>query len=143
MSCCTFCGHHDTSERIRPLLREKLIQLIEENGVDNFLIGNNGQFDSMALGVIRELTNQYPKIRYSVVLAYLPIKKEEYSPYSEEETLYPDGLETVPQRFAITHRNRWMADCSDFIISYVKKKYGGAYQTLRYAKNKRLKIIEL
>lgn len=143
MASCTFCGSHDAGEEIRDSLRQAVLLLIEENGVDSFYIGNHGRFDSMALSVVRELKEEYPQIVYSVVLAYLPGKRENYKSYSESETCYPEGLEMAPMRFAISYRNKWMVNNSQYIVSYVKTKYGGSYQTLQYAKRKGLAVIEL
>ena len=52
-------------------------------------------------------------------------------------------IEHVPRRFAIAHRNRWMVDASDVVIAYVHHDWGGAYQTLGYAKRRGKMIILL
>ncbi len=38
MSTCTFFGHRDTPNKIEPLLRKTLINLITEKGVTRFLL---------------------------------------------------------------------------------------------------------
>lgn len=143
MKCCTFCGHKDVSPTVRPVLRKAVENLIVESSVTSFYVGNHGRFDSMVLGVLRELKEIYPQISYNVVLAYIPEKKAEYSSYDEGETLYPDGLENAPLRFAINHRNKWMVEHSDYLIAYVNRNFGGAAQTLEHAKRKKLSIIQL
>ncbi len=87
---CTFCGHHNVSDSIRPKLRKAIETLIEEKRLDspyliNFYVGNHGSFDYMSLGILRELSATYPNIKYSVVLAYVPVKKEEFSPIKREK----------------------------------------------------------
>ena len=57
-----------------------------------------------------------------------------------DRTVYPP-LETVPRRFAISHRNRWMVEVSDVVVAYVLHDWGGAATTLRYAKQKKKKIL--
>ena len=88
----------------------------------------------MALAVLKRLKTQYPSIEVYVVLAYMPGKKEEFLLADEPDTIYPEG-------FAITHRNRWTVDQADYVVAYVDHGYGGAAQTLRYAKSKGTKII--
>ncbi|MCQ2440540.1 MAG: hypothetical protein MJ076_01415 [Clostridia bacterium] len=44
---CTFFGHWDTPEEVRPLLQGVLKQLIENRGADTFYVGNQGGFDLM------------------------------------------------------------------------------------------------
>ena len=56
-------------------------------------------------------------------------------------TVYP-GLENVPRRFAISHRNRYMVDKADFVVAYVTHSWGGAAQTLEYANQKKKSIIQ-
>ena len=73
----------------------------------------------------------------------MPGKEDTLLSESVSETLYPDGLELVPKRFAITHRNRWMVEHSEFIIAYVNRSYGGAAQTLSYAERKKLNIVKI
>lgn len=143
MKCCTFCGHKDAAETVRPMIREAAENLIVESNVTSFYVGNHGRFDSMALSVLRELKEMYPQISYNVVLSYIPEKKNEYRSYDESETLYPEGLENSPLRYAINRRNKWMVEHSDYLIAYVNRSFGGAAQTLEHAKRKKLSIIQL
>ena len=55
-------------------------------------------------------------------------------------SVYPE-LEKIPRRFAILHRNRWMVQSADVVVAYVLHDWGGAATTLRYAKQKRKRII--
>ena len=103
-SCCFF-GHRDTPATVRPKLTETVTELIEQYGVTDFYVGNQGGFDSLVLSVLKELAAEYPQIRYTVVLAYLPDDK---NGIMETNTLYPEGLENVPKRFCIARRNDWL-----------------------------------
>ncbi len=71
MSTCTFFGHSDAPIEIEANLREVLYKLIE-NGVNTFLVGNNGNFDRLVRKILKEIKIEMPQIRYSVVLAYMP-----------------------------------------------------------------------
>ena len=46
-------------------------------------------------------------------------------------------LETIesPPRFAITRRNKFMAENCDFMICFVRNPFGGAYKAMRRAQN--------
>ena len=55
----TFFGHKDTPLEIRPLLREVLLDLIEQQGVKRFYVGNQGNFDAMALRLLKEFEKPY------------------------------------------------------------------------------------
>ena len=142
MSACTFCGHSDAGEEILPVLKDAISGMIT-GGVDCFYVGRNGNFDRMALLLLREFKGQYPNISYYVVLSYMPGKKEAYIFYEDTETLYPDDLEGVPLRYGIAHRNRWMVEHSQHIIAYVTHGWGGTAATLKAAQNRKLQIKQI
>ena len=118
---CTFFGHRDCPPSIRARLREVLSEQIESQQVTTFLVGNEGRFDTMVQSVLQELQPQYPHISCTVVLAYMPRQQQ-----TSLATLYPEGIETVPKRFAISWRNRWMLRRSDCVVAYVAHNWGGA-----------------
>lgn len=139
---CTFFGHADAKEEIIPALRKEIINLIENKNVDTFYVGNHGHFDFYAETVLKELSEIYPHIKYSVVLAYLPRGKQgEY--YDFSNTIYPEGIEKAPLKYAIIKRNKWMIDNSDFVITYVKSVIGGAAQFKELAQKKKKIIVEI
>ena len=134
----TFCGHAQISqsEKIEKWLYDVTQKLIEQ-GATTFYLGGYGAFDSLAVSVLREQKNQYPQIELILVLAYLNTGRHT-SGY--DITVYPP-LETVPRRFAISHRNRWMVESADVVVAYVLHDWGGAATTLRCAKQKKKQII--
>ena len=136
---CTFFGHKDTPKEIEPTLRSTLIDLIEKN-VNVFYVGNNGNFDTMVRRQLEDLSQTYP-ITYSVVLAYLPTEKNKYDDLTH--TIYPEGLETVPKRFAISWRNKWMIQQSDIVVTYVTHSFGGAAQFKEMAVRQGKAVIKL
>ena len=75
------------------------------------------------------------QICFDVVLAYLP--KENDPSLDGSLTILPDGFESVPPRFAIDHRNRWMIDQSDVVVTYARYPGGaGKYKALAERKGK-------
>ena len=136
---CCFFGHREVTHNIRSNLTAIIEKLTTEDVVTEFYVGNQGQFDSMVYSVLKELKAKYPNIRYTVVLAYMPDEhiKEVYG----EDTLFPDGLENVPKKYAISKRNDWMIQQSSYAVCYVHKITGGAAKFKEKAENKRLKII--
>lgn len=139
-SCCFF-GHREVTHNIRTKLTAIIEKLITEDGVTEFYVGHQGQFDGMVYSVLKELKVKYPQIRDTVVLAYIPDEhiKEVYG----EETFFPDGLESVPKRFAISKRNDWMISHSNVAVCYVHKITGGAAKFREKAKKKGLRIVDV
>ena len=140
---CAFFGHRSAPDTIEMALRSTIIDLIEIHTVDVFLLGNHGAFDAMVLRVLRELAVVYT-IKYYVVLAYMPEKKDEYEKTDYSNTILPEGIETVFKRFAIDYRNRWMIDHSDYVVTYVVHDLGsGTAKYKRLTERKGKMVIEV
>lgn len=141
MPTCTFFGHRDCPEIIKPKLRETLADLIIKHGVDIFYVGHQGQFDAIVRSTLRDLKKTYPQINYAVVLTYMPGKKDQYDDYSD--TILPEGIESVHPRYAISWRNNWMLRQSDYVVTYITRSYGGAAQYYRKAISQRKCVINI
>ncbi len=139
---CTFFGHSDAKKDIIPILRNTIENLIIEQNVKMFLVGNQGNFDYIVKDILKEIKEIYKQIDYKVVLAYIPFKNEfELEDYSD--TLYPDGLEKTPLKFAISKRNEWLINESDIVITYVRYCFGGAAKFKELAEKKGKIVINI
>ena len=138
MVACTFFGHRDCQDEIKPKLRAVLADLIENHNVDMFYVGHQGQFDAIVHRVLKELKAEYPTVIYAVVLAYMPSEKTEYDDYSD--TMLPEGIESVHPRYAISWRNDWMIKQSDYVVAYITHTWGGAAQYAEKARRQK-KIV--
>ena len=78
-----------------------------------------------------------------IVLAYMPAEKQEYSSYDPMETLYPEGLESVHPRFAISWRNKWMVHEADVVVTYITHSWGGSAQFAELAERKKKRVINI
>lgn len=140
MAACTFFGHRDCPDSVKLELLSVIENLITEKNVRTFYMGNHGNFDHLVISILKELKIRYHDINYYVILAYLPGKDYDLQEYV---TIYPEGIEIVPKRFAIDFRNRWMVNRSDYVISYVNRNFGGAAKAKNYAEKKRKVIINI
>ena len=138
MATVTFFGHRDTPKETEPALRLTLIDLIENKNATVFYVGNHGNFDAMVRRQLEDLSKTYP-IKYYVVLAYMPSKKDEL----DEHTILPEGIESVPRRFAINYRNKWMLNKSDIVVTYVTRNFGGAWEFERIAERYKKSIVRI
>ena len=133
---CTFFGHRQVTKEIEPTLRATLVELIENHDVKRFYVGNHGGFDAMVQRALKELSLTYA-IHFYVVLAYLPEKKGK----NDFSTIFPEGLETVPKRFAISYRNKWMIERADYVVTYVHHNIGSGAAQFKELAEKRGKIV--
>ncbi len=141
MVCCFF-GHREVYQDIEEKLTETIEDLIG-NGVDCFLVGHQGAFDAMVLRVLRKLRKSHGNLRYFVVLAYMPGNKEEYPLLEAKETLYPEGLECVHPRYAISWRNNWLISESEIVVCYLTHEWGGAARFIEKARRKNKRVINI
>lgn len=138
---CCFLGHRVVTDDIGERLKQEIEGLILHKNVLKFYVGHQGAFDGMVLSVLKSMKDKYPQIVYSVVLAYLP-KSADFL-LGEKNTLYPEEIESVPKRFAISWRNDWLINHSDYVICYITHITGGAAKYVAKAKNKGKYIINI
>ena len=120
-----------------------MVSMIHQYGVDVFYVGHQGNYDRMVRGLLRELAVEYPHIRYWIVLAYLPGK---HPPVERDElahTLLPEGMESVPQRFAILYRNHWMVEHSQHVITCIRYPKGGAARFAQKAEKRGCHVVNI
>ena len=144
MISCAFFGHRDVdyfsyNEKIETLL----VNLIENCGVTQFYSGYRGKFDELCAYLVWELKFQYPQIKNTLVLSYLPYKKADFVlPKYFDDSVYLLEKQ-VPPRFAIPHTNRRMVELADYIVSGVNHDHGGAFAAYNYARNRGKTIISI
>ncbi len=137
---CTFFGHRDILEDIKPELKQTIISLIEKHSIDTFYVGDKGDFDNIVRKTLKEINVKYPQIKYAVIPAYMPIENcgedtsDYYCPYIFEKT---------PPRFATAKRNRWMLKQADVVITYVKHTFGGAASFKELAEKQGKTVINI
>ena len=133
----TFCGHSDYVEKEED--ENKIIKLLEKKIKDSscdFYLGEYGNFDKFCYTLAKRFKSEHLNSNLIFVTPYIDesyLKRrigEEKSRF--DSIIYPE-LENIPLKYAISYRNRWIAEKADFIIAFIKKKYGGAYAMYKYA----------
>ncbi len=126
MTCFLF-GHATAPAQILTRLEETVERYYLEFGIDDFYVGNRGQFDSLAVTAVKRVKKRYPAISLYLVLAYHPAERKVDVSAGFDGSFYPP-LEGVPRRYAIVRANRYMVDTADGIICY--SCHGGNSGTL-------------
>ncbi len=140
---CTFFGHKNTPDKIISVLKNSLIYLIKQKGVNLFYVGNHGNFDYIVYKTLKDISKEY-SIAYRVVLAYLPEKQQDYNYLDFFDTILPPGIESVPKRFAINFRNNYMLNNSDIVVTYITQSISShAAKFKEKAVKKKKEVIEL
>lgn len=134
---CTFFGHKDAPNDSEKRLKKIIDDLIENEGVKNFYVGNNGHFDFLAQRVLAEIKSD---IDYAIVLSSI---NECALADHQDKTIFPEGFENVFPRFAICKRNDWLIKNSDFAIVYMEHKFSNCAKWVEKARKRGLKVINL
>ncbi len=137
MTVC-LCGHRDTPDNAGEKLEQALSSLLSEHTTLTVLLGRQGNFDRTAAKILRKIKNKYSSLTWYIVLEKIPHKE-----IIAEDTILPEGIETVFPRFAIKWRNRWMVDNSDLVITYMTRSAGGTAQLAKYALSQGKRVINL
>ena len=145
---CSFFGHGDFLENkdIEFKIKQEIANCVENKKIYNFCLGGYGNYDNCCARYVNDMKKFYPQIKSYLIFAYLNNKIDKYTKEyickNFDETIYPP-LEKVPLRFAISKRNKWIVDNSEYIIFYINHSFGGAYKFYEYAQKKNKTYINL
>ena len=136
MAICFFIGHREAPDSLLLTLDIEVERHITEYGVTDFVVGNYGQFDSLAAKCVKTAKKRHPEVTLTLLLPYHPYDRPTPTPPGFDETFYPPGMETVPKRAAIVRANRYMVDHSNYLIAYVWHSASNAQNLLEYAEKR-------
>lgn len=140
----SFFGHRDFfDENIK---REDVVSLIESKAKEepvDFYLGQYGEFDAFAYDCAKLYKEKHPTAKLYFITPYI---HPNYSRLKDKERfdgiIYPE-IENAPKRYAISRRNKWIVEHSNFILFYIIYSFGGAITALKHAENNNIPYINL
>lgn len=143
----TFCGHRRFSKEEK--YEEAILSFLEEkvgNQTVEMYLGGYGNFDSFAYECCKKYKQEHPNVTLVFITPYMTVEYQKNHLEEQKKRydliIYPE-IEDKPIKFAITYRNKWMVEKADFVVCYIERDYGGAYQTYKYAKRKGKAIFNI
>lgn len=150
---CCFTGHREilasTHQELYAKLEKKMIELIENENFTDFRAGGAKGFDTIAAMTVLKLKKRYPHIKLHLMLPckdqdryFLPLEKQLYRFIIAQA----DSVVYIQEKYsreAMFARNRALIDGSDLCVAYLGRLSGGTYQTVNYARKKKVKTINL
>ena len=141
---------HRTPAGLKARIREEVINLIENEDVDTFLVGEIGGYEVDAYDVVLDVQKEYPHIRIYLVISKMTDLHEMGvcdAAYVVErrgfdDFILPPKCEFGYKKLCIVYRNRYIIENTNFIIAYNNHE-GKAYEFCKAAKGKGVKVIEL
>ncbi len=144
---CAVTGHRVMQKDFNEQdLKSSFIGLIEQ-GYDTFLIGMALGFDTACFKVLKRLKENYSQLK---LVACVPCKNQslKYNKYQKREydemIDFADGVFVLGEEYTegcMQKRNKFMVDNSSVLIAYLRRDFGGTFNTVKYAEEKEIKII--
>ncbi|MBQ8004444.1 MAG: hypothetical protein IJ299_05060 [Oscillospiraceae bacterium] len=143
-----FFGHRqitdyfETEKKLQDIIRT----LLREHEYVEFLVGRNGEFDTMAASAVRIARREYCDNNSALVLV-LPYATAEFRDNEKEFYNYYDEIEICDEasvahfKSSIGIRNRKMVERADCVVCCIEHEYGGAYTAVCYAKSLGKRIL--
>lgn len=141
---------HQTPTGLKEKIREQIINLIENEDVDTFFVGEKGGYEIDAYDMVLEVQKEYPQIKVILVIS-AATDMNEVSMHGDtsavrqrsfDDFILPEKCALGYKKLCIVYRNRFISENADFIIAYKALK-GRAYDFCKVAKGKGAKVIEL
>lgn len=149
MRVCAFTGHRNLRNTdFDELLLERLVEDLAKNGTRRFLCGMAVGFDMKAAQTVIGLKEKYGL----ELVACLPCENQSARYSEKNKTLYKEILACCDEVITLSgeydsgcmyRRDRYLVDNCDVLVSFLRKKSGGTYYTVNYAKKNNKKVIEL
>lgn len=140
-SCC-FTGHRVIKNEHKEIICQNLLKLINmlvDAGIYNFIAGGALGFDTLAARAVIKAKKSNPQIKLTLAL---PCKNQSYNWNSRNTEEYNHILSLADEVIYVSNdyydgcmqkRNRYMIDNSSHCIFYMTSPRGGTAYTIKYA----------
>ena len=156
---CAFTGHRpqhlpfgfneadNRCNKLKQVLKEKIIYLIENKNVSYFISGMAIGVDMYSAEIVLDLKEKYPNITLECAI---PCETQSYKWPKNLKSRYITILEKCDKKTLIqkhysydcmNKRNQYIVYQSDFIIAVWNGKPSGTGKTIKYAKDKNKIIV--
>lgn len=123
-----------------------ILELIENEGVNIFYSSRMSNFDIVCEECVRELKKTHMDLKLYFIFPYMCkfiSKNMEYFQRIYDEVYEFDIGPSNIKDYSTTYRDRmymWLADISDYMITYIQRKTGNVYTIMEYAKEKNVEF---
>ena len=145
---CAVSGHRIIDKNIDiDLLKETFKSLILD-GYNTYLIGMAIGFDTLCFQILYGLKKEYD----IKIIACIPCENQDSLFSYNQKIIYEDLINKADERVLLSKnynkdvmkkRNMFLVKNSSCLVSYLRRNYGGTFQTVNFAKKENIKIISL
>lgn len=140
-------GHRVLNNIDKNKLKLLFCSLIEK-GYNTFLIGMALGFDKLCFETLVEIRKE-EDIK---LIACIPCEKQDLKFSASQKKDYAKMLNEADEKYYVNRdytntcmqkRNEFMVDNSSLLVAYLRRNYGGTYNTVKYAEKKNHIIINI
>lgn len=141
-----FSGHRRLESDFDEKKLERLIIYAIEKGYDTFLVGMALGFDTVCFHVLEKLRKEND----IKIIACIPCENQDERFNIAQKKEYRRMIESADEKVVLNktytntcmqERNIFMVDNSCILITYLRQKFGGTFNTYNYAKKNDKKTI--
>lgn len=143
-----FSGHRSLGKDFNKLaLCNEIIRLIE-TGYDTFLVGMAVGFDTECFKILEKIREKNP----IKIIACIPCREQDKNFLTYQKREYQRMVKSADEKivlqeeydkYCMLKRNDFLVDNASVLIAYLRKNQGGTEYTVRRAKKKGIKIINI
>lgn len=149
---CCFTGHRSIPSDDLSRLSDELdrrIELLYNEGITDFCAGGALGFDTLAAERVMEFRKKHGDVR---LILFLPCPEQASRWSFQNKRIYEqilasaDEVEYACDRytdFCMGKRNQMLVNASTVCLAYLQKPRGGTAYTVRYAKSRGVRVINL
>ncbi len=143
--CCFVLFFRDSGfpESRREELREAIVDLIINYDVEWFYVCDDGEFNLMVIEELKELSRTFPHIFYETIVINIPYREYGRGVAVFNNLMIINGEEGQTREYALDVIKRWLANSTDFAITYVKDPDGCEAKYKKIVKEQGNSVIEL
>ena len=142
-----FNEEDDRCRKLKELLRESIVDLIENHGATRFISGMALGVDMYAAQIVLEEKRTFRRVTLECAI---PCKGQVRYWTPEQKTVYRDILQECDKITLLQHeytsdcmekRNRYLVDSADIVLAVWDGSNGGTANTVRYAQAQDKEIL--
>lgn len=145
---CAVSGHRNCQEMVNKQEVNKVFNKLISYGYDTFLIGMAIGFDTFCFLELLKIK----KKKNIKIIACIPFDNQAEAFSKEQKNTYEMLLREADEKIYVSHkysaycmqkRNKFMVDNASSIVIFLRRDFGGTYNTFKYAEKTGINIINV
>ena len=139
---------HRTLENVNEGRLEEIFKVLIKKGYNRFLVGMAIGFDTLCFNILEKLREKHD----IKIIACIPCLEQDKYFTETQKTEYARMVKSADEKrifsekytsYCMHRRNCYMVDKSSVLVAYLRKSFGGTYNTVKYAEKQKRLIVNI